>query len=272
VNDDRRSPYGPGMAPSDRDARHALIAGVVVVAAYAALAAWSGALSSLARGPLLDGAAPVNYRWVSPPPELRSTNQRPSAGRFDLALRDEGVRTQVLFTDDSQVTVVIDDGSIGPATDQRAVELVVEPVDPAGLAPPPGGELEFFGNAYEIGAAYRPSERRVRAFDRPIEIILVYPATATLHATSHEMLYSSDGEAWQTLETSDFPGAQQAAAKVGGSGFVVVAGVPSIVPSPSVVGPSTTAGTPPLAIALLVAAGVVLVIGLGLLIRSRGTN
>lgn len=255
-----------------REARRGLISGLVVVAIYAAMAAWSGSLSPLARGPLLDGLAPVNYRWVSPPPELESTNQRPSAGRFDLPLREGGVGTQVLFTSDSQVTVVIDEGSIGPAPNQRSVELVVAPVDPTALAPP-GGELAFFGNAYRVGATYRPSGDRARDFDRPIQAILVYPATSTLHANTHELLYSHDGETWEPLETTDSPGQQQAEAKVPGPGYVVVAGVPAP-PSPSSSGATTdgASGTPPLAVALLVGAGVVLVIGLGLLIRGRSSR
>lgn len=258
------------MTDDPGEARRALISGIVFVAIYAALAAWSGSLSPLARGPLLDGLAPVNYRWVSPPPELESTNQRPSAGRYDLALRVGGVGTQVLFTPDSQFTVVIDEGSIGPAPGQRSVELVLEPVDPSALAPA-GGELEFFGNAYRVGATYRPSGDRARAFDQPIQAIQVYPATSTLHANTHEMLYSRDGESWESLETTDSPGQQQANAMVPGPGYVVVAGVPAPPPSPSSSGAPAdgASGMPPLAVALLVAAGVVLVIGLGLLIRSR---
>lgn len=270
MNDDPGSIHGSGASPANRDARRALICGLAVVAIYAALAAWSGSLSPLARGPLLDGLAPVNYRWVSPPPELESTNQLPGAGRFDLPLRDGGVGTQVLFTPDNQVTVVIDEGSIGPAPGQRSVVLVVEPVDPAELAPA-GGELEFFGNAYRVGATYRPSGEEARAFDPPIQANLVYPATATLHANTHEMLYSGDGETWEPLETTDSPGLQQAAANAPGPGYVVVAGVPAPSPSPDSSGAAADggSGTPPLAVALLVAAGVVLVIGLGLLIRSR---
>ena len=246
--------------------RPVLIAGLVVVAVYAALAAWSGSLSPLARGPLLDGVGPVNYRWVAPPPQLEATNQPPSSGRFQLPLGRQGVGTQVVFTSDSQVTVVIDEGSIGPAPRERAAELLVEPVDPAGLAPP-GGDLEPFGNAYSFDARFRPSGDPVPGLDRPIQVILVYPATSTLHATSHDIMFSPDGETWEALETTDSPAQQQAQADVPGLGFVVVAGVPvPFTPSP---GGGGGEGTPPVAIALLVAAGVVLLIGVGLLIRSR---
>jgi hypothetical protein len=251
--------------PARRGRRPALIAGLAVAAAYVAFAAWSASITPLARGPLLDGVGPVNYRWVSPPPELEATNQQPSSGRFRLPLGEDGVGTEVVFTSDSQVTVVIDEGSIGPAPRERSAELLVEPVDPAELAPP-GGELVAFGNAYRFGARFLPSGEPVDDLDRPMQVILVYPATSTLHATSHDIMFSSDGRTWEPLETTDSPAQQQAQADVPGLGYVVVAGVLA----PSTPGPwSTSGGTLPLAIALLVAAGVVLLIGIGLLIRSR---
>lgn len=261
---------GRTAAPrASREGRRALVAGLAIVAGYAALAAWSSSLSPLARGPLLDGTAPVNYRWVSPPPELASTNQPPSVGRFELPLRNAGVGTQVLFTDDNQVTVVVEGGAIGPSPGQRSVRLVVEPVDPATLAPP-GDGLAAFGNAYRLTASFQPSGNRIEAFDRPIQMIVVYPATSTLHANAHDVLYSRDGEAWSPLDTNDSPGLQQAEARMPAPGYLLVAGVPAT-PSPSGSGAVDAGGSaaPPLAVALLVAAGVALVIGLGLLIRGR---
>ena len=245
--------------------RRALGLGVLAVIAYAALAVWSGAITPLASGPLLDGLGPVNYRWVAPPPELESTNQAPSAGRFDLELTAQGVGTQVVFTSDSQVTVVVDEGSIGPDADAASVELRVDPVDPAELGAP-GDGLEPFGNAVRFNAMYRPSGDGVRDLDRPIRVILAYPVTSTLHADRAVMLFSRDGESWEALETTNSPAQQQAEAKVPDLGYVVIAGVAAKAsPSPA----STEGGTPPLAVALLVAAGVVFIIGLGLLIKSR---
>ena len=63
-------------------------------------------------------------------------------------------------------------------------------------------------------------------------MILVYPATSTLHANTHEMLFSRDGESWEALETTDSPGQQQAEAEVPGLGYVVIAGVPAAVAEP----------------------------------------
>ncbi len=255
-------------AGSNRTPRRALGLGLLAVATYAVLAAWSSSITPLARGPMFDGLGPVNYRWVTPPPELETTNQAPSAGRFKLPLTAQGVGTQVAFTSDSQVTVVIDEGSIGPTPGSAAVELRIDPVDPAELGAP-GDGLEPFGNAYELSASYLPSRDPVAGLDRPLQVIVVYPATSTLHANTHDLLHSTDGETWQVLDTIDTPGQQQAEAQVRDLGYVMVAGVPSpVTASPP---PAAGGGTPPIAVALLVAAGIVLVIGLGLLIRSRNS-
>jgi len=108
--------------------------------------ALSGSISPLARGPLLDGLAPVNYRWVAPPPELESTNQQPTSGTFSLQLGPDGVKSKVVFTSDNQVTVIVAEGSIATAPGQRSVDLSVVPLDPVTL-PPPGNDLTVFGNA-----------------------------------------------------------------------------------------------------------------------------
>ena len=253
----------PQLAGAER--RRAVAWGIAILVAYAVLAAWSGWLTPLARGPLLDGLAPVNYRWVSPPAELEATNQEPTSGRFVLPLGEEGTGTQVVFTSDSQVTVIVDDGSIGPASGERSAVLLVDPVDPA-LLQPPGSGLVAFGNAYELRARFRPSNDPIRSLDGPIQVLLAYPSTATLHANTHELLYSPDGEVWEPLETTDSPAQQQAETDVPGLGYVVVAGVPASQPAGR---PDAASSTPPLAVALLVAAGVVLMIGLALLVRSR---
>src|SRR5262245_2807368 len=95
---------------TDRRRATAVAVGVGIIGLYVALASWSSHLSPLARGPLLDGLAPTNYRWVDPPPELASTNQEPSSGVFQLALGRDGVEGSVVFTSDNQVTVIVATG------------------------------------------------------------------------------------------------------------------------------------------------------------------
>jgi hypothetical protein len=253
-------------AIAGRRGRRALIAGIAVIGVYTALAGWSAHLSPLARGPLLDGLAPTNYRWVDPPPDLASINQPPSSGEFPLTLGPKGVEGSVVFTSDNQVTVIVEGGSITARKDQEKVVLAVTPLDPATLPPPPDG-LTVFGNAYEIGGTYQPSGDAVRNADitEPFDIILTYPATAILHATSVELLYSASGTDWEPIDSSDSASSQQAEGNVPGVGWVVVAGEET---SASPASPGST-GTGTVATVLLVTAGCVLLLGIALLIRSR---
>ena len=244
--------------------RRALAAGFAVTALYGGLAAWSGQLSPLARGPLLDGLAPVSYRWVDPPPELASTNQRPASGVFSLTLGSSGVKGQVVFTTDNQTTVIVAPDSIAPAPGQRTVELEITPLDPATL-PPPGGDLSVFGNAHEIRATYQPSGRPVTKLQEALDVILLYPATATLHSANHEMLYMKNETApWKPLDSTDSLQQQQSEANVPGFGHVVVAGTISASPAPADENERST-----VAIVLLVLAGCAFLLGIGLLLRSR---
>lgn len=244
--------------------RPALIAGIAVVVTYAGLAAWSGHLSPLARAPLLDGTAPVNYRWVDPPPELASTNQPPSSGSFSLKLTAKGVKGEVVFTSDNQATVIVATGSIAPEPGQRSVRLTITPLDPATLPPPPG-DLSAFGNAVRIGATFEPSGDPVTTISEPLDVILVYPPLSNLHASAHEMLFTA-GKTWDRLQGVDSGGLAQSveANNVPGSGVVMVAGATTASPSGDAGGGRTTAVT-----ILLVLAGCALLVGIGLLVRSR---
>jgi hypothetical protein len=254
-----------GLINSQRG-RRALLAGIVVIGVYAALAVWSAHLSPLARGPLLDGLAPTSYRWVDPPPDLASTNQEPSSGEFPLTLGPKGVEGSVVFTSDNQVTVIVATGSIAARKNQEKVVLAVTPLDPATMPPPPDG-LTVFGNAYEIGGTYRPSGDAVRNADitDPFDVVLTYPATTTLYATIHELLYSAGGVDWKRIDSSDSPGSQQAEGNVPSVGTVLVAGEVTTASH----APTGATGDGSTATVLLVAAGCVLLLGIALLIRSR---
>src|SRR2546427_2436526 len=119
-----------GSLSHRRDRRRALAIGSVAVATYAMLAAISGRLSPLARGPLLDGIGPAQpYRWVNPPPDLAATNVEPSSGVFSLELDANGVRPKVLVTSDNQATINVPAGAIAAHPGARSVEVMVTPVD-----------------------------------------------------------------------------------------------------------------------------------------------
>jgi hypothetical protein len=255
--------------PTSWTTRRTLAWGLVAALAWVGLAAVSGGLSPLARRPLLDGLIPgAAYRWVAPPPELAADNQPPSAGEFELEVREGRTLSNVFFTADNQVTLLASEG-VGEGRRHDGLRLTVTPEDPATFPDPPG-ELVPFGNAVRLEAAWAPSGQAVEGFATPLTTILVYPATPNLHATEHDLLWSPDGSAWETLETIDSIAQQQVQADVPGPGVVLVAGVPAPLPSP----PSgdDAGGRQALSTVLVVFAGVSLLLGIGILVRARSAG
>ena len=248
--------------------RGAAAAGVGVVAVYLVLAGVSGRLSPLARRPLLDGLTPLQaYRWVSPPPDLAPTNLAPSALSFSMPLGPQGVQGQGPSSGDAQITVIVGDGAVGPHGADTSVRVDVTPVDPATLKKL-GSGLAAFGNAYRIEATYVPSDTPVRALTRPLDVILTYPVTVTLHTATHQIESSPDGKRWTARKGNDFAVSQQVEAPVPALGYVVVAGIPG--PAPVIVTPVPSgSGSKAVALGLIVAAGCALIVGLGLVFRNR---
>jgi hypothetical protein len=239
-----------------------------VVLAYAGLAAWSGHLSPLARGPLLDGLGPPQaYRWVSPPPDLAATNVEPSNLTGSMPLTPKGVAGASFVSSDSQLTVIVKDGAIAPHGHDTSVSLEATPVDPATLAPLEG-DLKPFGNAYRIAFTYLPSKVRVTRLRDPLDVLLAYPYTVTLHAANHGLYASRDGKNWTPARSNDLLAAFQVEGPVPEPGYVVVGGVPT--PAPVSTSPGGgSAGTNAVATGLFVVAGVALLVGIGLVLRGR---
>ena len=246
--------------------RGAIVLGLLSVTAYAALAALSGQLSPLARGPLLDGIGPPQpYRWVSPPPDLASGNEPPSSGVFHVPLAANGSRSKVFFSSDNQITVVVPKAAFDDRPGQFEVTLRVDPLDPATLGSP-GTKLDVFGNAYRIRAEYQPSGDDA-PLKLPLDVILIYPVTVDLHASLHQLYTSPDGQTWEAQEGSDSLAQQQAEGPMPALGFAMVAGDPGASP----IAPAGGSGSrTSVAIVLIVLAGCVGLIGLGLIVRGRG--
>jgi hypothetical protein len=245
---------------------------VAVIAAYVALAAFSGHLSPVSRGPLLDGTGPAQpYRWVNPPPALAASNKPPSSLVSSVPLTPDGSLTASFISSDAQITVIVVKGSFAAHGKDTSVRLDVTPEDPSTLGAL-GGGLEPFGNAYRIAATYLPSKTTVTSLAHPLDVVLLYPATAELHAAQHALLFSPTGEAWTQADSKDIALQQQVEAKSPVLGYVVVGGVPS--PVPITVSPGTTSGgrTTTVVIGLVVAAVCLLLVGLGLMLRSRGNR
>jgi hypothetical protein len=255
--------------------RGAIGAGLVSMAAYIALAAVSGHLSPLARGPLLDGIGPPQpYRWVNPPPDLAPDNVPPSSGVFHVPLEAGGSAQTAFVTSDNQVTLIVPEGAFAARTGQIEVTLDVDPLDPATLASP-GKHLTIFGNAYRFRATYQPSGDKA-PLKAPLDVIMLYPSTATLHASVHQIATSPDGREWTTQEGSDSLAAQQAEGPMPTLGYAMVAGEPgaasSVTPSEGSGTSAGSGGSSSIAIVLIVLAACVGLIGLGLIVRGRGTN
>ena len=247
--------------------RTALSSGTAAVVVYLALAALSGHLSPLARGPLLDGIGPPQaYNWVNPPPDLAPTNQQPSSGVFHVPLDANGSRPEVFVTSDNQVTVIVPKQAFDLKAGQIEVTLSVTPLDPAKLSSP-GTTLTIFGNAYRLKAAYQPSGEPVSPAS-PLDLVLIYPVTPNLHAATHQLYTSPDGKTWSKQEGSDSLAQQQAEGPMPSLGDVLVAGeagAPTVTPTTGSGGSSSST-----AIVLLVVAACIGLMGLGLIVRGRG--
>lgn len=235
-----------------------IAAGGLVVAGLMIVLAWvSASMSPLGRGPLLDGLGPLApYRWVSPPPDVANEGP-PSGATFALVVDERGSEPDVLFTPDDQVTLVMDRGAVGPAPDRDAVRIEVAVLDPGSFEQLPY-DLQPFGNAVRIDAD-------VERFDGQVDVILLYPESTALHATSHELLWSADGTDWTRLETTDTRATQQAQATLEAPGIVVVGGMP--VPHPSATGSGD--GREGITAAIVAVAGAALLIALGVAARAR---
>jgi hypothetical protein len=245
--------------------RRTLLGGLVVVALFGILAAVSGRLSPLARAPVLDGGnLLLPYRWVSPPPDLAATNKPPSNGRFTLPVTNSGSLPNTFVTSDNQTTLSFAKASVPSRPGSSEASVSVRPEDPTTLAAPPDG-LTAFGNAVHIDVAYAGGGRPA-VFDAHVDVSLVYPVTVTLHAATHEVLWSSDGRAWRALTSKDSAVLQQVTASVPGPGYVLVAGMASAIsPTPS----PTPARSQTLSTVLLVVAAASFLIGIALIVRGR---
>jgi hypothetical protein len=163
---------------------------------------------------------------VNPPSELAAGNKAPASTRFTVELQADGSRLGAFSTGDGQINLVLSEGAVPPRSGQTAVEVAVDPLDPATLGPPPSGLL-VAGNAYRIQASYRPSGTKVEALEGQSSVGLVYPllATAVADVGGHVVLSSPDGRTWKQLASTDTPGTHQVSAQLNSTGYVAV-GVP----------------------------------------------
>lgn len=200
----------------------ALAAGLAVTALYVTAAVLAGRVSVLARLPLLDGlVAPPPYRWVSPPPALVSSNKRPDAGRFTLALDPQtGTEANVFSTGDSQASLALGQGALGALSGDSSVVLTITPLAPSRFGAPPA-PWQVAGNVYQVTATYRPSGTAVPRLRQQGQMVMEYPATGGL-VYRHAILQSSDGKTWTAITGFDSPAQQLMQANVSALGYFAV--------------------------------------------------
>jgi len=182
----------------DRRSR-ATVLGLAALAAYV-LGAWiSGSLDPLARRPILDGAATLPYRWVTPPPALAGTNKPPYAARSTITFRGDGTDPAVITTNDQQAEVVLQLGAIPRVPGAESVTVTIRPLDPATFGAPPD-HLSVLGNDYRFQATYSPSGAAVRTLRSAPQVFLMWPAVG-VSARDRTLLYSPDGSSWTALKS-----------------------------------------------------------------------
>jgi hypothetical protein len=230
--------------------RRVAATGAVLVAAYVAGAFVSGALDPSLRRPVLDGLAPPPlYRWIEPPPALASTNQRPSAGRFDIQLSPtKGSAPGVFSTKDFQFRLALGLGAIPARQGDTSILLTATPLSPDPNAQIPQG-MQIAGNVMRVRATYQPSGTPVDRFSPPGELGLVYPLLFQGVGFTDTVLRSDDGRSWTALESDDAVAQQSVHASVDGPAYFAVGQTPSS--SPTAAPASTGSKSIPVVVAIL---------------------
>jgi len=144
--------------------------------------------------PVFDGipAPPPPFRYVSPPPDLASSNQAPLSGEVavtvvDLRLSGAGVQTA-----DGQAAAIFRPGSLQPSAAASQIRLRLEPVtDP----PEPPKGYSIVGNVYRVLVIEEPTQAQL-GLTKPYQLTMEIPPGP------FDVLQLYDGTNWQVLQTN----------------------------------------------------------------------
>ena len=211
------------------------------------------ALTSWAVAPgFYDGIAPPRpYRWVSPPPELRATNQPPQSGHGTVRVGSQGTDPGSVFTQDGQAAISFLPGSFVTPAGSAPVTLDIQP---QASYPSPSG-FRLATNVY----CFTSSSPLIPGKD-PL-VTLQYPTNASAPTDVYE--YAAGG-AWQKVGSSGSTAPYYISARPGTLGCFAGGYVPGR-PGPSGSGATTLPVVAGLAVAVVVLAGIPL-----LVLRRRG--
>ena len=230
-------------------------AGLALALLYAAVAAATSTLAPGVGRPLFDGfAPPPPYNYVSPPPELASSNVPPQPARTAVALGEAGSEAINVSTADTQAIVTLPAGAVGANPPDTSVAIELVPRAPATLGPLPPG-LRAIGNAYQLALVYQPSGTAVAGGLAPTATVALTGATQ-----GDTLLFSPDGQAWRTVPGRPFGNTHGMTGPAQGPGYYLVAASPAVAPPTTAAAPGGEDGASGAAGALgaaLVAGGVV---------------
>ncbi|HSR25508.1 MAG TPA: hypothetical protein VLW53_18280 [Candidatus Eisenbacteria bacterium] len=235
--------------PEVSSRRRPLAALFLAAVAYA-LAAW------LVAPGFYDGIAPPQpYRWVSPPPQFRTSNQQPLSGHATVKVAANGVVDPgSVFTQDGQAALSFVPGTFQAPADRSPVAIDVQPK----ATFPDSGRMQLVTNVYCI-----TSSSPVVPGKDPL-VALQFSSQVAQPADVYG--YQGDGP-WRKIGNTGSAAPYYIAARITALGCFA-AGSERSAPAPSPSGPSQA-----LPIAAVLAVAVVLLAGIPLLVlRRRGTE
>jgi hypothetical protein len=224
------------------------VALAVAAVAYV-LAAW------LVVPGFFDGFAPAApYHWVSPPPDLKNSNQAPSSGRTTIGVQSGAAQAGHLFTTDQQASVTYPSQSFAVPPAGTPLTLVIQPV----ATYPPLGGIVPAGNVYLVTVSTR----------------IISPVVITLRYGSQQVGPPSDvfaaetaTSSWRTLGSVNTSVPYTVSASTQTLGYFVVGFPPAPASTPA---PASSGGGPPVVVLVAIAAvALVLLAGVPFLLSRR---
>lgn len=222
---------------------------LALAAAAYVLAAW------LVAPGFFDGFAPAApYHWVSPPPDLRNSNQAPSGGKTTIGFQNGAAQAGHLYTADQQAAVTYPSQSF--AVPPAGTPLTLE-IQPVGTYPPLGGIMPA-GNVYLVTVSTR----------------IISPVVITLRYGSQQSgppndIFAADTatSTWRTLGSVNSSVPYTVSASTQTLGYFVVGFPPAPASRPA---PARSGGGPPVvALVAVAAAALVVLAGVPFLLVRR---
>jgi hypothetical protein len=167
--------------------------------------------------PIYEGIGPAApYNWVNPPAAFKASNTRPGPVTESVDLAGAGSPAAVVTSGDGQLVISVPAGALPVSPADRSIFFSIKPLDPAKLGALPVG-LFSDGNAYQLTAVVRPSGRTIDSTSKPMDAVIVTPAT------SIHLLQSSDGRSWAPIPDHHIPKQAAVSATVTKFGYLLAA-------------------------------------------------